>query len=167
MTESNESARGRAIFAGGCFWGVEHHFSKEPGVIRATSGYAGGHLAAPTYEQVRAGNTGHIEAVEVVFDPAVTTFEKLARLFFEIHDPTQADGQGPDIGEQYRSAIFALDEEQRSVALGLVRTLESRGLEVVTELREAARFWPAEDRHQRYFDRHPALAPCHVRTGRF
>ncbi len=161
------TAAGRAIFAGGCFWGVEHHFSKEPGVLGVTSGYTGGHVPSPTYEQVCSGTTGHLEAVEVTFDPAVTTFEKLARLFFETHDPTQADGQGPDIGEQYHSAIFVMDDEQRQVASKLVALLRDKGLDVVTELREAGPFWPAEAYHQDYFARKGTLPICHDRVKRF
>jgi peptide methionine sulfoxide reductase msrA/msrB len=158
---------GRAIFAGGCFWGVEHHFSSEPGVIGVTSGYTGGHVPSPTYEQVCSGATGHLEAVEVVFDPAATIFEKLARLFFEIHDPTQADGQGPDLGEQYRSAIFAIDDEQRQVATKLISLLRARGLDVVTVIREAGTFWPAEAHHQDYYARKGTEPYCHVRVKRF
>ena len=157
----------RAIFAGGCFWGVEHHFSKEPGVLRATAGYTGGHSPSPTYEQVCAGGTGHLEAVEVVFDPEVTSFETLARLFFEIHDPTQPDGQGPDIGEQYRSAVFAIDDEQLGVARDLVALLRERGLDVATELRRAGPFCPAEARHQGYHAREGTEPGFHVRVKRF
>jgi peptide methionine sulfoxide reductase msrA/msrB len=158
---------GRAIFAGGCFWGVEHLLSMEPGVRAVTSGYTGGHVPSPTYEQVCGGATGHLEAVEVTFDPSVTSFEKLARLFFEIHDPTQADGQGPDLGEQYRSAIFAVDDEQRRVATKLVALLREKGLDVVTEIREAGAFWPAEAHHQDYYARQGTLPYCHARVKRF
>lgn len=167
MNRPSSPAAGRAIFAGGCFWGVEHHFSREPGVLRATSGYIGGHAPSPTYEQVCAGTTGHLEAVEVIFDPGVTSFEELARLFFEVHDPTQADGQGPDIGEQYRSAVFVLDEEQRRQTARLIALLCAAGLDVVTEIREAGRFWPAEERHQEYYGRKGTLPYCHARIERF
>ncbi|HUT78778.1 MAG TPA: bifunctional methionine sulfoxide reductase B/A protein [Polyangia bacterium] len=160
-------ATSRALFAGGCFWGVEHHFSMEPGVLHVTSGYTGGHVPSPIYEQVCEGNTGHLEAVEVVFDPKVTSFEKLARLFFEIHDPTQVGGQGPDIGEQYRSAIFVVDDEQRRVAKKLIALLREQGLDVATEVREAGPFWPAEAGHQDYYASKGTLPYCHVKVKRF
>jgi peptide methionine sulfoxide reductase msrA/msrB len=161
------AAAGRAIFAGGCFWGVEHHFAKEPGVLRVTSGYTGGHADSPTYEQVCSGTTGHLEAVEVLFDPAATTFEKLARLFFEIHDPTQADGQGPDLGEQYASAIFVLDDGQREAAAKLIELLRKKGLDVVTGIRQAGTFWPAEAHHQDYYARKGTEPYCHIKVKRF
>lgn len=158
---------GRAVFAGGCFWGVEHHFVQVPGVISVTSGYIGGHADNPTYKQVCSGTTGHLEAVEVVYDRARVDYETLAKLFFEIHDPTQADGQGPDIGEQYKSAVFYFDDEQRRVAEKLIEVLQANGLDVVTELRPAARFWPAEDYHQDYYARAGKEPYCHAYVKRF
>jgi peptide methionine sulfoxide reductase msrA/msrB len=162
-----QPARGRAIFAGGCFWGVEAAFEGEPGVLGVTSGYTGGTVANPTYEQVCTDATGHAEAVEVVFDPAKTTYEKLARLFFEIHDPTQRGGQGPDVGAQYRSAIFYLDEEQERIARKLVAELERNGYRVVTEIVPAGPFWPAEAYHQDWYRNHGGGSSCHVRVRRF
>jgi peptide methionine sulfoxide reductase msrA/msrB len=153
----------RAIFAGGCFWGVETFLRAAPGAVRTTVGYTGGKVENPSYKQVCEGNTGHAEAVEVLFDPRQTSFEALARLFFEIHDPTQRDGQGPDLGDQYRSAIFTVNEEQRATAARLVAELRRRGLDVATAIEPAARFWPAEEYHQRYYERTGKKPYCHYR----
>ncbi len=157
----------RAIFAGGCFWGVEYHFEKAPGVISAISGYIGGSVANPSYAQVCSKHTGHAEAVEVVFDPAKTSYETLAKLFFEIHDPTQVDRQGPDIGEQYRSAVFYTSESQRETAERLIQTLRDKGYDVATKVTPAGEFWPAEDYHQDYYERKGTLPYCHSREKRF
>ena len=156
----------KALFAGGCFWGVEHYFRQEAGVLGVVSGYAGGHIDRPTYEQVCTGKTGHAEAVEVVFDPKRVSYERLARLFFEIHNPTELNRQGPDVGSQYRSAVFYLDAEQKRVAETLVAQLKARGYQVVTEVTPATAFWPAEAYHQDYISRHPERA-CHTRVERF
>lgn len=158
---------GRAIFAGGCFWGVEHCFKAQPGVVETTVGYTGGTKENPTYAEVCSHTTGHLEAVEVLYDPVRVSYEELAKLFFEIHDPTQVDGQGPDIGEQYQSAIFYLNEEQREVAERLIRELEAKGLRIATQVRPASRFWPAEDYHQDYYEKKDEAPYCHVRTPRW
>ncbi len=157
----------RAIFAGGCFWGVEHAFSSVPGVLTVRSGYTGGRVPSPTYEQVCTGRTGHAEAVEVLFDPREVGYERLARLFFEIHDPTQRNRQGPDVGSQYRSAVFYTNDEQKAVAEKLIETLRRRGYDVVTEVEPERTFWAAEDYHQNYLARHPNRPSCHVRVERF
>lgn len=157
----------RAIFAGGCFWGVEHYFSQAKGVLSVTSGYIGGTVDNPTYEQVCTNTTGHAEAVEVIFDPTQTSYEQLARLFFEIHDPTQLNRQGPDIGLQYRSAVFYLDNSQKQTAEKLIGLLKARGYNVVTQVVPAGRFWPAEEYHQDYLAKHPGRPDCHVRVNRF
>jgi len=155
---------GRAIFAGGCFWGVEYWLQREPGVIETAAGYTGGTTQQPTYEDVHTGKTGHAEAVEVLFDPVRTSFEHLAKVFFEIHDPTQHNRQGPDIGSQYRSAIFYTDEQQKQTAGKLIAELQAGGMDVVTQLAPAGPFWPAEDYHQDFFRRKGTEPPCHVRT---
>lgn len=154
---------GRAYFAGGCFWGVEYLMQQEPGVLATTVGYLGGKTDNPTYEQVCSHATGHAEAVEVVYDPARASFEKLAKLFFEIHDPTQRNRQGPDIGDQYRSAIFYTSEAQRQIAEKLIGELIDRHMDVVTEVTPATKFWPAETYHQDYYLHKGTRPYCHVR----
>lgn len=156
-----------AIFAGGCFWGVEHLMKKAPGVISVKSGYTGGRTENPDYKSVCSGMTGHLEAVEVVFDPSQTSFADLARLFFEIHDFTQTDGQGPDIGEQYKSAIFVADDEQREATRKIIEQLRGMGYEVATEIKPAARFWPAEAYHQNYYEKTGKAPYCHIRKKIF
>ena len=156
-----------AIFAGGCFWGVEHLMQQAPGVLTVESGYIGGRTAHPTYEQVCSHTTGHAEAVRVTFDPSKTDYETLARLFFEIHDPTQADGQGPDIGDQYRSEIFYNSPEQKAAAEHLIALLKAKGYRVVTKVTPATTFWPAETYHQEYYERNGSQPYCHRRVKRF
>lgn len=156
-----------AFFAGGCFWGVEYWFDKAPGVLLAESGYMGGWKSHPTYEEVCSGLTGHAETVRVVFDPRKTTYEALARLFFEIHDPTQVGRQGPDVGEQYRSVVFYRDEAQRTVAQHLSDELVARGYRVATRLEPAGTFWRAEEYHQDYYQKKGGRPYCHIRVERF
>ena len=155
---------GRAIFAGGCFWGVQYYFSQVPGVLKTTAGYTGGHVDHPTYEQVCGHQTGHAEAVEVLYDPVRVSYETLAQLFFEIHDPTQVGGQGPDLGSNYRSAIFYTSDDQKQVAAKLIADLTARGMKIATEVTAATTFWPAEDYHQNWYEKKGGSAPCHVRT---
>lgn len=162
-----EPATGTAIFAGGCFWGVEYFLQQSRGVKSVESGYIGGTVDNPTYEQVCYENTGHAEAVRVTFDPAQTSFEELARLFFEIHDPTQVDRQGPDIGDQYRSEIFYMDEEQKEITEKLIGSLRDKGYKVATKVTPATTFWPAEGYHQDYYFRKGSLPYCHGYTKRF
>lgn len=162
-----EKALERAVFAAGCFWGVEHHLKRAPGVISTTVGFTGGDVQGPTYKQVCTDKTGHAEAVEVVFDPNKTTFEQLARLFFEIHDFTQLDRQGPDVGTQYRSAVFYASDPQRSVAEGLVAQLRQKGHDVKTQIVPLVRFWPAEVYHQDYYDKTGKTPYCHIRRPVF
>ncbi len=157
----------KAYFAGGCFWGVEYHFEKVKGVRSVRSGYMGGHVENPTYEQVCYTHTGHAETVEIEYDPKQVSYEQLAKLFFEIHDPTQLNRQGPDVGEQYRSAIFYTDEKQKATALKLIEILQQKGYRVVTKVEPAAMFWPAEDYHQDYYQRTGKQPYCHFYTKRF
>jgi peptide methionine sulfoxide reductase msrA/msrB len=157
----------KAIFAGGCFWGVEHQFREVKGVLAVTSGFSGGKTEHPTYEQVCTGKTGHAESVEIIFDPKRVTYEDLARMFFEIHDPAELNRQGPDVGTQYRSAVFYLSGQQKQTAEKLIGLLRAKGLKVVTEVTPATAFWPAEDYHQEYFTKHPERNTCHARVPRF
>ncbi len=156
-----------AIFAGGCFWGVEYMMGKEPGVISVESGYTGGTTQNPTYEEVCTHTTGHAEAVRIVFDPTVVSYETLAKLFFEIHDPTQKNRQGPDVGNQYRSEIFYTTPEQQKIAERLIAQLKVKGYDVVTAVTPATTFWKAEEYHQDYYDRKGTLPYCHKYTKRF
>ena len=152
----------RALFASGCFWGTEYYMQRAPGVISTTVGYTGGHTEHPTYKQVCTGRTGHAETVEVVYDPSKTSYEQLARLFFETHDFTQLNRQGPDIGVQYRSAIFYLNDEQKQIAEHLVWQLRHKGYNVKTEITKAGRFWPAEDYHQNHYNTTGGTPYCHI-----
>jgi len=133
-----------AVLASGCFWGTEFYLQKIPGVLATTCGYTGGMVKNPTYREVCSKRTGHYEAVHVVFDPAQVSFEEIARVFFETHDPTQRNGQGPDIGPQYRSAVFFQDQAQREVSEKLVGLLEAKGYDVATEILPAATFYSAK-----------------------
>lgn len=156
-----------AIFAGGCFWGVEHMMQQLPGVLSVESGYIGGKVDNPTYEQVYTDQTGHAEAVRVMFDPLKVSYETLAKRFFEIHDPEQTDGQGPDLGNRYRSEIFYTTAEQKKVAEELIGILKQKGYKVATKLTPATTFWPAENYHQDYYDRKGTEPYCHRYTKRF
>uniref|UniRef100_A0A7C6EK54 Peptide methionine sulfoxide reductase MsrA n=1 Tax=candidate division WOR-3 bacterium TaxID=2052148 RepID=A0A7C6EK54_UNCW3 len=157
----------KAYFAGGCFWGVEYYFDKKEGVLSAVSGYMGGALENPGYHDVKTGKTGHYETVEVTYDPQKVSYEELAKLFFEIHDPTQEDGQGPDIGEQYKSAIFYNDEEEKKIAEKLIGILKQKGYNVVTKILPASKFYPAEEYHQDYYERKGQSPSCHIYKKRF
>lgn len=167
--ETNESKNyERALFASGCYWGTEYYMQQAEGVISTTVGYTGGHVPNPSYRQVCTGTTGHAETVEVIYDPSITNYETLARLFFETHDPTQVNRQGPDIGTQYRSAIFYLDDHQKEIAEKLMKELESKGYDVATEITKAGPFYEEEkDYHQDYYQKTGGTPYCHAYTKRF
>ncbi len=156
-----------AIFAGGCFWGVEHLMKTAPGTLTVESGYIGGTKENPSYEEVCRHDTGHAEAVRIVFDPTKTTYEELAKLFFEIHDPEQEDGQGPDLGDQYRSEIFYTTPQQKQVAEKLIGVLTEKGYHVVTKVTPATKFWKAEKYHQNHYELRGTEPYCHIYTKRF
>lgn len=156
-----------AIFAGGCFWGLEYLFQRLPGVVITEVGYAGGLRAHSSYEQVCSGATGHVEALRVVYDIDKLNFTQVAQYFFEIHDPTQIGGQGPDIGSQYESVVFYYDDEQKQVVQKLIAQLESTGMQVATTLRPMSIFWPAEAYHQRYYEKNHESPYCHFYQKRF
>ncbi len=164
---SASATSGVAYFAGGCFWGVEYLLEKLPGVLDVESGYMGGEEPSPTYEQVSAKRTGHAETVKVVYDPSRISYDTLARAFFEIHDPTQVNRQGPDVGPQYRSAVFVTSDAERETVRRLIRELEAKGLRVATDVQSAGKFWPAEDYHQDYYSRTGKEPYCHARVSRF
>jgi peptide-methionine (S)-S-oxide reductase len=146
----------KALFAAGCFWGVEAAFRRVDGVVATTVGYSGGATQSPTYEQVCSGRTGHAEAVEVIYDPSRVTYDELLEVFWESHDPTTLNRQGPDVGEQYRSAIFFLNPRQETAARESKEALNAASRfkrPIVTEITAASTFWPAEDYHQQYFEK--------------
>lgn len=155
------------MFAGGCFWGVEHLMKQLPGVVATRVGYSGGEKLSPVYEEVCAGGTGHFEVVEVEFDPKKINYEDLLKFFFEIHDFEQANGQGPDIGEQYLSRIFYFDEDQKKVAERIIEELNDKGFEVQTKLLPAGKFWEAEQYHQDYYSKTGKTPYCHLRRKIF
>lgn len=157
----------KAYFAGGCFWGMEYYFAKAKGVKQCEVGYIGGKIENPTYEQVCSGKSGHYEAIEVVYDSEKTDYETLARLFFEIHDPTQTDGQGPDIGEQYLSVAFYSSESEKITLLRLIKLLQANDYDVATGLLPVTTFWRAEDYHQEYYQKHGKKPYCHGYVKRF
>ncbi|MCX6787739.1 MAG: peptide-methionine (S)-S-oxide reductase MsrA [Candidatus Kaiserbacteria bacterium] len=155
---------GQATFAAGCFWGVEASFRLVPGVTSVVSGYTGGHVKQPTYENVCTGMTGHAEAVEISFDPEQVSYETLVKKFFTLHDPTQMSRQGPDVGEQYRSVIFYHSPEQKEIAEHIAKELAPQYLPrtIATSVEPAKEFWKAEDYHQRYAEKHPGQVVCHI-----
>ena len=151
----------KAYIAAGCFWGVEYHFAKLDGVISAISGYMGGSMANPSYEMVCTGFSGHLEVVEITYDEDIVSYESLLKLFFEIHDFTQTNGQGPDIGSQYLSAIFYNNEDEKRISEKVIKILENKEFKVATSLYEMVPFYEAEGYHQNYYERHQKMPYCH------
>lgn len=151
-----------AYFASGCFWGTEYYFQKAKGVINTTVGYMGGKKTNPTYKEVSTGTTGHAETTQVIFNPKLVSYEDLVKLFFETHDFTQVNRQGPDIGTQYRSVIFYTDKAQEATALHYKQLLGVKGYKVATEIVPATTFWKAEDYHQDYYKNKGGSPYCHV-----
>jgi len=152
----------KAIFAGGCFWGVEYLFLKVEGVTDISVGYIGGEKKNPSYKEICSGTTGHAEAIQILFDPGKVSYVELVKLFFEIHDFTQINRQGPDIGEQYRSAIFYTNNEQKETAKKIIKILMDKGYRVATALVEADQFWDAEEYHQDYYNKTGNNPYCHI-----
>lgn len=152
----------KALFAAGCFWGVQYYFDQVPGVVKTTVGYSGGHTQKPSYEQVCSHTTGHAEVTLVEFDPDRVGYETLVKHFFRLHDPTQLNRQGFDVGDQYRSAIFYFDNEQKNTAENIKKEVQSKFKKpIVTEITKASEFYEAEDYHQKYTER-TGRGFCHV-----
>lgn len=151
----------QAVFAAGCFWGVQYYFDQVPGVVKTTVGYTGGHTKNPTYEDVCYKDTGHAEATLIEFDPKIIRYETLVKQFFYMHDPTQLNRQGPDVGDQYRSAIFYMDGAQQMIAENVRDEVqEELGKQVVTDIKPAGEFYVAEDYHQKYTEK-TGYGACH------
>ena len=159
--------KNKIYFAGGCFWGVEHYFLDLKGVLSTDVGYMGGDLKNPTYEDICSGNTSHIEVLEVVYDPKTIDLTELSKIFFEIHDFTQLNRQGPDIGYQYRSAVFYTNEKQKTEVSSILDILKTKGYNVVTDLTNAKTFWKAEEYHQEYYSKNKSTPYCHIRKKIF
>ncbi|QFR50383.1 bifunctional methionine sulfoxide reductase B/A protein [Sulfurimonas lithotrophica] len=157
----------KAYFAGGCFWGVEYYMQQIDGVKEVISGFMGGHVKNPSYYEVVRSDTGHLETVEVIYDKTKVSYKQLAKTFFEIHDPTQANGQGPDIGAQYLSAIFVNNTHEREIVNELIKELKSNGYDVVTKVIDAKEFYEADESHQNYYNKKGSLPYCHGYVKRF
>jgi peptide-methionine (S)-S-oxide reductase len=152
----------KAVIAAGCFWGVQAYFDQVPGVVATTVGYTGGHVVNPSYDQVCMHRTGHAEAVEVLFDPAIVNYANILRQFFRMHDPTQVGGQGPDMGDNYRSAIFYANDAQRRTAVAIKQESQAHFKKpIVTEITKAGPFYLAEAYHQKFFAK-TGVGACHV-----
>jgi peptide methionine sulfoxide reductase msrA/msrB len=161
IPEENKMIK-KAYFASGCFWGTEYYFMKASGVKHTAVGFMGGHVDHPSYEQVCQKNTGHLETTEVEYDTSKTSYEDLVKLFFETHDFTQTNGQGPDIGPQYLSCLFYADESEKETAEKYIKVLTDKGYKVATMLKPVSTFWKAEDYHQQYYEHKGTKPYCHV-----
>ncbi len=165
ISMTNPQTIEQATFAAGCFWGVEHAFQNVPGVIKTEVGFMGGRIDNPSYKRVCLGDTNHAEVVHLEFDPSVVSYRKLTEYFFKIHDPTTLNRQGPDVGTQYRSAIFTHSDTQAAIAREIIAELTARKAfrrPIVTQVVPAETFWKAEEYHQKYFDKNPDRAVCHT-----
>lgn len=167
IDEATKKGNEVATFAAGCFWGVQHYFQKKKGVVKSIVGYTGGKEQKPKYEDVRNHKTSHLEAVLVEFDPKIITYTELCKLFFEIHDPAQMDGQGTDIGSQYLSAVFYYNKEQLTIIKKLISILQNKKYEVNTKVLSATEFWTAEEYHQDYYEKTGGNPYCHIRQKKF
>jgi len=165
--KANADGLKKAYFAGGCFWGVEYYLEKISGVKEVISGFMGGHVKNPKYKEVIRKKTGHLETVKVLYDPSKVSYEALAKTFFEIHDPTQKNGQGPDIGSQYLSAVFVNDQAEKKTIEKLIKILEEKGLKVATKILPKVPFYSAEEYHQNHYERKGGTPYCHRRVKRF
>ncbi len=165
--EKKSDGLSKAYFAGGCFWGVEYHFENLDGVTNVVSGFMGGDVKNPSYREVVSGKSGHLEVVEITYNSKKVTYESLAKLFFEIHDPTQANGQGPDIGSQYLSAVFVSNESERKTIKKLTNILSLQGLKIATKIEDIKPFYKAENYHQDYYERKGSQPYCHAYVKRF
>ncbi len=159
---STEKQVKKAYFASGCFWGTEYYMAKKKGVIASSVGFMGGHLENPSYKQVCTGATGHLETIELEYDPSQVSYDELLRLFFETHDFTQRNGQGPDIGPQYLSAAFYSNDEEKASIEKHIAILNEKGYKVATMIRPTSKFWIAEDYHQDYYDTKGGRPYCHA-----
>ena len=162
-----KSSEKRAYLGGGCFWGVEYYLEQLNGVSSVKSGYMGGFIDNPTYEDICTGTSGHKEVVEVIFDTTKISYKEVVKKFFEIHDPTQVNGQGPDIGTQYLSVIFYKDDNEKNDINELISILETKGFKVATTLEQSDKFWEAEDYHQNYYNKKGSTPYCHAPVDRF
>ncbi|MEJ2489007.1 MAG: bifunctional methionine sulfoxide reductase B/A protein [Sulfurovaceae bacterium] len=165
--KSTDKGLKEAYFAGGCFWGVEYYLEKMEGVKDVISGYMGGATKDPTYQEVCEGDTGHIESVKVIYDSSLISYKELAKHFFEVHDPTQVGRQGPDVGEQYISAVFVDDANERATIKELIGLLEKKGYKIATKIYDKTEFYEAEEYHQDYYERHKKEPYCHRIIKRF
>jgi peptide methionine sulfoxide reductase msrA/msrB len=163
----NDDKLSRAYFAGGCFWGVEYYLEKLDGVKEVHSGFMGGHVKNPSYYEVVSSNTGHLESVEVIYDSSKISYKNIAKIFFEIHDPTQTDGQGPDIGQQYLSAVFVNSENEKNIIDSLIKELEENGFNIATKILQKSEFYKADEDHQNYYNKKGTKPYCHGYTKRF
>ena len=167
VADTNVKDSEEAILAAGCFWGVEYYMQKLPGVLKTEVGYSGGHTLNPTYKEVCTKTSGHLEVIRVVFDPQVISYTQVLQYFFEIHDPTQTNGQGPDLGQQYLSGIFYYTDKQQLIAQSVIDLLEKKGYKVATTVQPIAVFWPAEGYHQDYYSVNEKMPYCHSWQKKF